>query len=148
MKTKIKLTVFFENMFWVGIFERTFDEKYEAAKVVFGSEPKDYEVYDFILKNFNKIRFSNSIAQEVVEERKINPKRQQREIKREVAKIGIGTKAQIAVKQQYEEAKTEIKRLSKEEKEEDLKRKFDLRQQKKKERHKGHWLSMGLVKCS
>ncbi|WP_431602563.1 DUF2992 family protein [Clostridium pasteurianum] len=27
MKTNIKLTVFFEEVFWVGIFERVYEEK-------------------------------------------------------------------------------------------------------------------------
>lgn len=33
-----KLTVFFEDPFWVGVFERIEDGKLSAAKVTFGSE--------------------------------------------------------------------------------------------------------------
>ena len=39
-----KLTVFFEDPFWVGIFERIEKGKLSVCRVVFGSEPKDYEV--------------------------------------------------------------------------------------------------------
>ncbi|MBL4935632.1 YjdF family protein [Clostridium sp. YIM B02515] len=138
MKTQIKLTVFFEGIFWVGVFEKISEERYEAARVVFGSEPKDYEVYDFILKNFNRINFISSTELEVFEEKRINPKRLQREVKKEVENSGASTKAQLAVKEQYEQLKLQRKMLSKEEKEEQLKRKFDLRQQKKKEKHRGH----------
>lgn len=138
MKTQIKLTVFFEGIFWVGVFEKISEERYEAARVVFGSEPKDYEVYDFILKNFNRINFSSSMELESIEEKRINPKRLQREVKKEVENSGASTKAQLAVKEQYEQLKLQRKRFSKEEKEEQLKRKFDLRQQKKKEKHRGH----------
>jgi hypothetical protein len=138
MKTQIKLTVFFEGIFWVGVFEKISEERYEAARVVFGSEPKDYEVYDFILKNFNRINFSSSMELESIEEKRINPKRLQREVKKEIENSGASTKAQLAVKEQYEQLKLQHKRLSKEEKEEQLKRKFDLRQQKKKEKHRGH----------
>ena len=35
-----KLTVFFEEPFWVGVFERIENGKLSAAKVTFGAEPK------------------------------------------------------------------------------------------------------------
>lgn len=141
MENSIKLTVFFEEAFWMGIFERVHGEKYEISKVVFGSEPKDYEVYEFILKNFYKLKFSNPISIEdfnEVKEKKINPKRLQREIKKETENRGIGTKAQQAMKLQHETYKIERKKLSKEQKEEEKKRQFNLRQQKKLMKHKGH----------
>lgn len=42
-----KLTVFFEEPFWIGVFERIYDGKLSACKVTFGAEPKDYEVLEF-----------------------------------------------------------------------------------------------------
>lgn len=42
-------TVFFEAPFWVGLYERTEEGLYTVCRVVFGPEPKDYEVYDFLL---------------------------------------------------------------------------------------------------
>ncbi|WP_411681775.1 YjdF family protein [Clostridium thailandense] len=141
MKTSIKLTVFFEGMFWVGVFERIQEEKYEVSRVVFGSEPKDYEVYEFMMKNFYKLKFSNSILLgniDEAKEKKINQKRLQRKIKKETENKGIGTKAQLAMKLQYERIKVEKKIFSKEQKEEEKKRQFEIRQQKKFEKHKGH----------
>ncbi len=35
-----KLTVFFEEPFWVGVFERTENGKLSVCKVSFGAEPK------------------------------------------------------------------------------------------------------------
>lgn len=46
------MTVFFEGSFWVGVFERAEDGKLSVCRVVFGSEPRDYEVWEFILKNY------------------------------------------------------------------------------------------------
>ncbi|MDP4144266.1 MAG: YjdF family protein [Bacillota bacterium] len=137
MELSVKLTVLFEGAFWVGIFQKSYQNKYEVAKVVFGSEPKDYEVYDFILKNYGELKFTNSLP---LEEDKIiiNPKRQLREIKKEVQLKGIGTKAQLAMKLQQEANKVERKKLSKEFKEEEKRKKFELRQQKKKLKHNGH----------
>ena len=41
-----KLTVFFEAPFWIGVFERIERRKLSVCKVVFGAEPKDYQVWD------------------------------------------------------------------------------------------------------
>ena len=49
-KVSGKLTVFFEEPFWVGVFECVSDGKLSVCKVTFGAEPKDYEIYDFVLK--------------------------------------------------------------------------------------------------
>ena len=46
-KVNGKLTVYFEEPFWVGVFERIEDGKLFVAKVTFGAEPKDYEVQDY-----------------------------------------------------------------------------------------------------
>ncbi len=142
MNTSIKLTVFFQGPFWVGVFEKTYGENYEISKVVFGSsEPKDYEIYDFVQKNFYTLRFSKPlISNEVkeVKEKKINPKKLQKEIKKETENRGIGTKAQLAMKLQYETVKLEKKKLRGEEKDLEKDRKFDLRQQKKLAKHRGH----------
>ena len=51
-----KLTVFFEDPFWVGIFERIEKGKLSVCRVVFGSEPKDYEVWEFVLANYHQLR--------------------------------------------------------------------------------------------
>ena len=39
-KANVKLTVYFEEPFWVGIFERIEDGNVSVAKVTFGAEPK------------------------------------------------------------------------------------------------------------
>ena len=53
-----KLTVFFDEPFWVGVFERTEAGRLSACKITFGAEPKDYEVQAFILENYYKLTFS------------------------------------------------------------------------------------------
>ena len=131
-----KLTVFFEGPFWVGVFERIEDGKLSAAKVTFGAEPKDYEVYEFILKHYYDLRFSPAVAT-VVKESRQKPKRIQRDIKKSLAKTGIGTKSQQALKLQQEQNKQERRVKSREQKLAEAERLFELRQQKKKEKHRG-----------
>ncbi len=132
-----RLTVYFEKPFWVGVFERITDGKLYAAKIVFGAEPKDCEVYEFILKHYYDLKFSPAVAADAKEPKK-NPKKIQRDIKKQVLNFGIGTKSQQALKLQQEQNKQ--KRISKkrERKEEKQKLLFELKQQKKKEKHRGH----------
>ena len=57
-KVSGKLTVYFEEPFWVGIFERIEDGKLSVAKVTFGAEPKDYEVQEYVQKYYFSLKFS------------------------------------------------------------------------------------------
>ena len=99
-----KLTVFFEEPFWIGVFERIEYGKLSVAKVTFGAEPKDYEVQEYILENYYSLRFSPAVAT-VVKKAKKNPKRMQRDAKKQTKETGIGTKSQQALKLQQEQNK-------------------------------------------
>ncbi len=87
-KVSGKLTAFFEEPFWVGVFERVSDGELSACKVTFGAEPKDYEIYDFVLKNYYRLRFSPAVATDVKEAGR-NPKRVQREVHKQVHNTGV-----------------------------------------------------------
>ncbi len=65
------LTVFFENPFWVGVFERYENEELSAAKVIFGSYPRAFEVYEFILKNYFNLKFSPPVWAMIKQTKKI-----------------------------------------------------------------------------
>ena len=136
-KVEGKLTVFFEEPFWVGVFERIEDGKLSVAKVTFGAEPKDSEVYNFILKHYYSLRYSPAVPT-VVKETKKNLKRMRREAQKQLQNTGIGTKSQQALKLQQEQNKCERKAKSREQKSAEAKRLFELKQQKKKDKHRGH----------
>ena len=136
-KASGKLTVYFEEPFWVGVFERIEDGKLSVAKVTFGAEPKDYEVQEYIRKYYSSLKFSPAVDT-VVKDIKRNPKRMQREAKKQMQETGIGTKSQQALKLQQEQNKQERKKRSHQRKEAERKRMFELKQQKKREKHKGH----------
>ena len=132
-----KFTVFFEEPFWVGVYERVDRGKLEVCKVTFGSEPKDYEVYGFLQNHWKALRFSPAVADARRRKEKINPKRMQREINRSLRPAGVGTKAQQALKLQQEQGKQERKVISRQQKEEEADRRFQMRQMKRKEKHRG-----------
>ena len=131
-----RLTVFFKEPFWIGAFEQISEGNLSVSKVTFGAEPKDYEIYDFILKNYYWLRFSPAVATDVKKATR-NPKRVQREVRKQVLKTGISTKSQQALKLQQEQLKTERKAVSREQREAEKQRQFQLKQQKKKEKHRG-----------
>ena len=135
-KVSGKLTVFFEEPFWVGVFERVSDGKLSVCKVTFGAEPKEHEVYEFVLKSYYRLQFSPAVATDVKEACR-NPKRVQREVRKQVQNTGIGTKSQQALKLQQEQLKTERKIVRREQREVEKQRQFELKQQKRKEKHRG-----------
>lgn len=137
-KTASKLTVLFEDPFWVGIYEREDCIGYSAGKVTFGAEPRDCEVHAFIIEKYSQIRFSSSVKGKKETATRINPKRMQRQVKKLLQNKGVGTKAQQALKLQHDQGKLERKICSRQEREAEKDRKFELNQQKRKEKHRGH----------
>ena len=136
-KVNGKLTVYFEEPFWVGVFEHIENSRLTVAKVTFGAEPKDYEIQKYIQRYYFSLKFSPAVDT-VVKETKRNPKRIQREAKKQMQETGIGTKSQQALKLQQEQNKQERKVRSREKREADQLRMFEQKQQKKREKHKGH----------
>ena len=94
----------FEEPFWVGIFERVENGKLSVSKVTFGTEPKDYEIWEFVLKEYDRLQFSPSVEVTAKELTK-NPKKLQREIHKQMLDRGVGTKSQQALKLQQEQRK-------------------------------------------
>lgn len=132
----VRLTVFFDDPFWVGVFERVENGKLCACRVTFGAEPTDAQIWDFVLRNYFKLKYSAEVKIESKAEHK-NPKRIQREARKQTEPTGIGTKSQQILKLQYEESKAEAKKRSKELRELEKEQKFNLKQQKRKEKHRG-----------
>ena len=95
-ETSGKLTVYFEEPFWVGVFERVSDGKLSACRIVIGAEPKDYEIKDFILEHYYELEFSPAVRTGL-KQTADNPKRRQREARKQIQNTGIGTKSQQAL---------------------------------------------------
>ena len=136
-KTNGMLTVFFDESFWVGVFERTQNGKLSVTKLTFGAEPKESEVFEFILKHYFELMFSPAVETKI-RQTADNPKRRQRNARKLLNTAGIGTKSQQALKLMQEAMKTERRQFTKEQREAEKKRQFELRQQKRREKHKGH----------
>ena len=133
----VTLTVFFDGQFWIGIFERTEGGTLSVARAVFGAEPKEQQVHEFVLQHYLKLRFSPPVEGVRIQAIASNPKRRQRQIARSAEK-GIGTKSQQAMKLAQEAGKLARKARTKEQREAEEQRKRDLHAEKKKARHRGH----------
>ena len=134
---KASLTIFFEDPFWIGVFERIEDGKLSVCKVTFGAEPKDYEVLEYVLEHYYELVFSPAVETEI-RQAADNPKRRSRNARKHLENTGIGTKSQQALQRQREEMKTERRQISREEREMEVQRRFEIKQAKKKEKKRGH----------
>jgi hypothetical protein len=136
--TSSKLTVYFDDPFWVGVFERDDGKRLESAKVVFGAEPRDCEVYAFFLENYSRLRFSPPVKSAGAGQKTPGFKRMMRAAQKILDEKGIGTKAQQALKLQHEQTAKLCKVESRQKNEREEQRKLELNRQKKKEKHRGH----------
>lgn len=132
---KVTLTVFFDGMFWAGVFERVEGGRLSACKVIFGPEPKDSELLEFIQRSYGSLKFSPQV--DAPPERIArNPKRCRREAGRQAKASGIGTKSHQALQLQRELSKAEGKARKREKAQSDEERKYLLKQEKRKRKHR------------
>lgn len=134
-------TIFFDKRYWVGTFERTDKEGYAVVRHIFGAEPADPEVYEFVLNHYQALKFGEP-KEFTLEIKRMNPKRVQREVRREMERIKETTKpstfAQDYMREELEKKKLQKKHQSSAEKQARKEEQFALKQLKKKEKHRGH----------
>ncbi|MBW5470813.1 DUF2992 family protein [Brevibacillus formosus] len=135
----MKLTVYYDGQFWVGVVEENDNGRLKAGRHLFGSEPKDNEILEFIQKNLHEV--TNKLSQEVDIktscDRRVNPKRLARQVARELSMKGISSYAQEALKLEYEKRKKEKKVYTRQQRDEMKERKRELKLQKAKAKHRG-----------
>ena len=90
-----------------------------------------------MLERYARLSFSPALEAPAQAERRLNPKRVQRLARRETAAAGVGTKAQQALQLQRERGKAEHKDLSRQAREAEQNRRFQLCQEKRREKHRG-----------
>lgn len=147
VNTSSTLTILHDGQFWVGLCEQRDGALYGACRFVFGAEPADEDVLAFTCRQWDHLDFrlradgeegSDGAAVPTIGTR--NPKRAQREANKtlEAAKRGVGTKAQQALSAAYGERKAERRTHNRERREAEEQRAFELRTQKRKQKHRGH----------
>ncbi|MBE9043757.1 YjdF family protein [Pleurocapsales cyanobacterium LEGE 10410] len=137
----MKLSILFESPFWIALIEDERDGLLYATRHVFGSEPSSENVYEFILSLeyktlLERMRVGLPIDP-AAKKRRINPKRLQRQIRREKERSGISTQSQEVMRIQQEENKQEQVAVSKEERAAKREYKRELARNKRKQKHRG-----------
>ena len=137
MKASVKCTVFFEDPFWAGIWEQMVDGTSYIAKTSFASEPSEQEIYTFLFQSYARLAFCEQFSTQEKKRMK-NPKRQLREVRKELQHTGVGTKSQQALQLQKEamiQRRKQQKAQSTKARKQEL---FAMKQTKKKQKAKGH----------
>ena len=70
-----RLTVWFADPFWVGVYEREAEGRLEVCRHTFGAEPKDGEVWQWLLSAWRGLDFSPAVEAPRRPSGRENPKR-------------------------------------------------------------------------
>ena len=97
-----RLTVWFADPFWVGVYEREAEGRLEVCRHTFGAEPKDGEVWQWLLSAWRGLDFSPAVEAPRRPSGRENPKRVRRQARNRPEKTGVGTKAQQALQLRQE----------------------------------------------
>ena len=135
-ETSLSLTVYFEEPFWRGLYERRQEGRYEVCKVTYGAEPKDGQIYAMILGDWAQLVF---VPSEPAESKRLgkNPKRRKRQVAKDLKKPALGTKAQQALKAWQKQQADEQKKAAHQREEASQAERFAKKQAKRKARRKG-----------
>lgn len=131
------LTVFHDGQFWVGLAEHVEDGRYGVARIVFGAEPSDGEILQFVRSKWAKLAFFGDDPAEGSKPAK-NPKRRAREVSKALKQPAMGTKAQQALASQREAMKRESARARSQRRADEAEARFEQRKLRRKQEHRGH----------
>ena len=105
------LTVYHDGQFWVGVVEHVENGMLSVARLVFGAEPSNEEVYTWVLERWSSLRLSAE-AEPVgprVGRLPGNPKRRAREAAKAMRQHGSSTASQLALARERERVKDELR---------------------------------------
>lgn len=141
-KTRVSstLTVYFDGQFWVGMAELVEKGQLRACRIVFGAEPSNEEVLDFVLSRWMKLDFSAPIAQEIQHgpADASNPKRRKRQAAKALRQRSGSTKAQQAISEQREAEAELRKEKASERRALKARERFEQKTEKRKQKRRGH----------
>ena len=131
------LTVYHDGQFWVGMAEHVEDGRYGVVRIVFGAEPSDDEILQFVVGKWEKLSFFGDDPVETSKPAK-NPKRRAREAAKALKRPAVSTKAQQALANQRETMKRESARARSQRRADETEARFKQRKLKRKQKHRGH----------
>ena len=131
------LTVYHDGQFWVGLAEHVEGGRYGVARIVFGAEPSNEEILQFVTSKWAKFAFFGDEATETSKPAK-NPKRRAREAAKALKRPAVSTKAQQALAAQREAMKRESAQARSQRRADEAETRFEQRKLRRKQKHRGH----------
>lgn len=131
------LTVYHDGQFWVGMTEHVEDGRYGVARIVFGAEPSDEEILQFVVGKWEKLSFFGDDPVETSKPAK-NPERRAREAAKVLKRPAVSTKAQQAFAAQRKAMKRESAQARSQRRADEAETRFEQRKLKRKQKHRGH----------
>ena len=107
------------------------------SSIVFGAEPSDEEILQFVVGKWEKLAFFGDDPSEASKPAK-NSKRRAREAAKALKQPAMSTKAQRALANQRETMKLESVQARSKRRTEEAKARFEQRTLKRKRKHRGH----------
>lgn len=131
------LTVYHDGQFWVGLAEHVEDGRYGVARIVFGAEPSNEKILQFVTSEWEKFSFFGDKVTETSKPAK-NPKRRAREAAKVLKRPAVSTKAQQAFAAQRKAMKRESAQARSQRRADEAETRFEQRKLKRKQKHRGH----------
>lgn len=130
------LTVYHDGQFWVGLVEHIENSGYGVVRIVFGAEPSDEEILQFVTSKWEKLSFFGDEPTEASKPAR-NPKRRAREAAKALKQPAMSTKAQRTLANQRETRKRESAHARSQRRAEEAEARFERRKLKRKQKHRG-----------
>jgi len=132
-------TLFFEDPFWVGLLTISDIGFIKYSRILFGAEPTDIEIYNYLKTHYNQLEFTNTstLIQETILTQ--NPKRRQREISKKINDRSGIKKSYEVIKQIEQQGKKKERQLKNKMKVNEHQHYIvEIKKKKAKEKHRGH----------
>lgn len=136
----MKLTIFFNGQHWEGVVELAADDRFQAGRHIFGSEPQAADILEFVVNNQVLQVLAQStaaIGSSTAVLKRVNPKRMARQVSKEMEMRGGPTMAQEVIKQSFEQQQQAAKQQEKIDRGVQAEEKWLRSRQKAKARHRG-----------
>ena len=131
------LTVYHDGQFWVGLAEHVEGGRYGVARIVFGTEPSDGEILQFVVGKWERLSFFGDEPAEAGRPAR-NPKRRTREASKALKQPAMSTKAQQTLAAQREAMKQESAHARSQRRADEAEARFEQRRLKREQKHRGH----------
>lgn len=133
------LTVYHDGQFWVGVVEHVESDMLSVARVVFGAEPSNEEVYTWVLERWTSLHLSTATEPVESHQNRLpgNPKRRAREAAKALHMRGASTASQRALARERERSKDEARPKRMARGREETFARWEKRREKRRRKHRG-----------